>query len=238
MANPFFFRKLPEPIKNPLRQIRNWLSTKSNNPHNSCSPVIEKEIVLESLPNVPDLFCQYRQLLTYPEIERKPGGFFYRGKFYPDYLHVGGASFGILREAKKYCWGVGIDIGAGYWPYPGAIPVDLFRGPGYGKVVQDFNDNSLDYVFSSHCLEHIENWKPVLKSWIIKIKVGGILLLYLPHPDCEIWHPGSPFVGDGHKWIPFPENIRKELKEIGCDILAYDDGPDTMMSFFVCSRKL
>ena len=50
-----------------------------------------------------------------------------------------------------------VDIGAGLWPLPGAVAVDLERGVGSGLSIADFENVSLDYVFSSHCLEHIEN---------------------------------------------------------------------------------
>jgi len=115
--------------------------------------------------------------------------------------------------------------------------VNIWRGPGVGRTVVDFKDESLDYVFSSHCLEHIENWRDALSEWVRKLKPGGIIFLYLPHPDCAIWHPGSPFVGDGHKWIPTPEVIKQALRELGCEILSHDDGPDAMQSFYVCARK-
>jgi len=192
---------------------------------------------LESLPNCPDMFQGYRTLQEHPELERRQGGWVYKGRFYPDYLTVGGASHAILREALKSCRGQGVDVGAGLWPLPGAIPVDVCRGPGTGRSISDFENGSLDYVFSSHCLEHIGNWREVLAEWIKKLKPGGIVFLYLPHPDCAIWHPGSPFVGDGHKWIPAPEIIKPALQELGCEILHFDDGPDTMQSFYLCGQK-
>ncbi len=46
---------------------------------------------LETLPNAPDLFAIYRHLHEHPDLERAPGGWNYRGEFYPDYLTVGGA---------------------------------------------------------------------------------------------------------------------------------------------------
>ena len=192
---------------------------------------------LESLPNAPDLFRAYRYLYQHPDLERKPGGWFYKGEFYPDYLTVGGASYAIFRDALKFCQGQGIDVGAGLWPLPGAVPVDVWRGPGVGRNVADFEDGSLDYVFSSHCLEHIENWRKALSEWIKKLKPGGVIFLYLPHPDCAIWHPGSPFVGHGHKWIPTPEVIKQTLRELGCEIVQLGDGPDAMQSFYICERK-
>ncbi len=192
---------------------------------------------LESLRNTPDLFYIYRHLHEHPDLERKPGGWVYKGKFYPDYLTVGGASHGVFQEAPKFCRGFGIDIGAGLWPLPGAVPVDIWRGQGLGKSVSDFKDSSLDFIFSSHCLEHIENWRKALAEWIKKLRSNGTIFLYLPHPDCAIWHPNSPFVGDGHKWIPTQEIIKQTLREFECDIVYFDDGPDAMQSFSVCGRK-
>jgi hypothetical protein len=84
---------------------------------------------LETLPGCPDLFLVYRDLLQNPEVRRRPGGWEYRGTFYPDYLTVGGAGHAIFREALKYCRGKGIDVGAGLWPLPGATPIDIWRGP-------------------------------------------------------------------------------------------------------------
>ena len=192
---------------------------------------------LESLPDSPDLFRVYRVLYQHPDLERRPGGWIYKEKFYPDYLTVGGASHAIFQVAFKYCQGIGVDVGAGLWPLPRAIPVDIERGRGVDKAVSDFADNALDYVFSSHCLEHIGNWREVLTEWVKKIRPGGILFLYLPHPECAIWHPCSPFVGDGHKWVPTPGIIREAVLQLGCEVVGTDDGPDVMQSFYVCARK-
>ncbi len=192
---------------------------------------------LETLPDVPDLFRGYRSLITDQSLRRQPGGWIYKGKFYPDYLTVGGASHAIFHQALQFCVGCGIDVGAGLWPLPGAIPVDVWRGPGTGRRLDDFADHSLDYVFSSHCLEHIEDWQSALREWIGKLMPGGVIFLYLPHPDCAIWHPGSPFVGDGHKWIPRQKIVKQTLHTFSCQILNFDDGPDAMQSFYICGRK-
>ena len=212
------------PLKWPLRVLREIWHRLTTTP-------------LESLLNTPDLFHVYRYLSHNPNLRRKPGGWLYKERFYPDYLTVGGASHAILKEAVKFCRGSGIDMGAGLWPFPGADPVDICRGRGFGKSIFDFEDSSLDYVFSSHCLEHIKNWEETLSGWVRKLKPTGTIFLYLPHPDCAIWHPGSPFVGDGHKWIPTPEIVKQALMEIGCEILQFDDGPDAMQSFYVCGQR-
>jgi SAM-dependent methyltransferase len=183
------------------------------------------------------MFQSYRTLQEHPELERRQGGWVYTGKFYPDYLTVGGASYAIFREASRFCRGRGVDVGAGLWPLPDAAAVDISRGPGAGRSISDFEDGCLDYIFSSHCLEHVENWSETLAEWVRKLRCGGIIFLYLPHPDCAIWHPGSPFVGSGHKWIPTPEIIKSALQALNCRILGCDDGPDPMQSFYVCGQR-
>jgi SAM-dependent methyltransferase len=193
---------------------------------------------LESLPNAPELFHVYRSLIENRDVERKPGGWVFDQEFYPDYLTVGGASQAIFHVALKFCRGYGVDIGAGFWPLPGAMSVDLFRGPGLGKCISDFRDGELDYIFSSHCLEHISNWRETLDEWVRKLRDGGVVFLYLPHPECAIWHPGSPFVGDSHKWIPEPKILKQALNALSCTILEFHDGPDAMQSFYVCGQKV
>lgn len=191
---------------------------------------------LEDMPNCPDLFHDYRRLAVEPGLKRVLGGWEYEGKFYPDYITVGGACHVIFPTALKYCRGHGADVGAGFWPLPGSTPIDLSRGPGAGKTLDDIPDASLDYLFSSHCLEHIDAWEPALRTWLGKLKPGGVVFLYLPHPTCGIWRPGSPVVGDGHKWAPTPEIVAEALARLGATVVARDDGPDAMYSFHVCAR--
>ncbi len=220
-----FARLLPAPVRMPLGVLWKYLR------HITLPP-------LESLPDAPDLFHIYRCLQQQPDLERRPGGWLYQGKFYSDYLTVGGAGCAIFGKARKFCHGKGIDVGAAFWPLPGAIPVDMGRGRGLGRSASDYDDVSLDYVFSSHCLEHIDDWEEALAEWVRKIRPGGIIFLYLPHPECAIWHPGSPFVGDGHRWVPTPEILRDAVGQLGCEIVSVDEGPDAMQSFYVCGRKL
>lgn len=215
---------IPEPVKKPLRMVRDNLRRLRTTP-------------LEALPNAPDLFGVYRFLAERPDVERRPGGWLYKGKVYPDYLTVGGASCAIFRTALRHCRGRGIDVGAGLWPLPGATPVDVWRGPGAGKTIGEFAAGSLDFLFSSHCLEHIENWRAALAEWVSKVRPGGTVFLYLPHPECAIWERGSPFVGDEHKWSPTPEIVATAMKELECEVIERDDGPDGMYSFYVCGKK-
>jgi SAM-dependent methyltransferase len=192
-------------------------------------------VLLEEMPLAPGLFNYYRALIATGH-KRVKGGWEYDGKFYPDYLTVGGAIFGIVRTAKKYCSGTGVDIGASAWPFPGAVPIDPSYGPG-ATTISDIPPNSQDYVFSSHTLEHIADWQSALKEWISKVRPGGLLFIYLPHPDCGLWRKENPFMARHHAWVPTPQIVKEAITGSGCMIIDFDDGPDMMQSFFVCAKK-
>jgi len=192
--------------------------------------------LLEEMPDAPALFYIYRTLIAAGH-KRVPGGWIYENEIYPDYLTVGGNAFAIRRTALKYCIGKGIDIGAAFWPLPGSTPIDTEQGPGTVNRIEDIPENSQDYVFSSHCLEHIENWNEALDIWIGKIKNGGVIFLYLPHPTCKLWHVSNPCMSGIHAWVPAPEIIRAALLKRGLTIIDSDDGPDHFYSFYICAKK-
>ncbi|MFA4981714.1 MAG: methyltransferase domain-containing protein [Candidatus Omnitrophota bacterium] len=160
----------------------------------------------------------------------------YKGDLYPEYLNKGNASSFIVDKAKQYCIGKGIDIGADAWPLPGAIPI-LNEEHQNAYKLDNFPDNSLDYVFSSHCLEHLDKWQAALKLWIKKIKQQGILFLYLPHKSMKMWNRGGPWVGYGHKWIPTAEVVNKFLKKNGMEIIEYNPSKDKYWSFHIVAKK-
>lgn len=191
---------------------------------------------LENFKDSPDYFRIYRSFESCLEMQRFPGGWIYKGRKYPDYLFVGGASYAIFHKASEMLKGYGIDIGAGYWKLPGSISVDPYRGK-IRRNLSGFKEESLDYIFSSHCLEHILNWKDELRKWLKLLKRNGRLFLYLPHPKCMIWRPGAPGIGEGHKWIPKPEVIKQSLQKLGCKVINFDDNPDAMQSFYICVAK-
>jgi SAM-dependent methyltransferase len=109
----------------------------------------------------------------------------YKGALYPEYLKTGNACSFILPTALEFCKGNGLDVGAGKWPLPGSIPIELKDG---GNAM-DLPDGQFDYIFSSHCLEHLENPIVALEHWKSRLCFGGTLFLYLPHPDMKYWLP-------------------------------------------------
>lgn len=88
----------------------------------------------------------------------------------------------------KYMWGNGLDIGfSGYEPnvvsiLAGAIGVDKDY-PGYDGKTLPFSDNSQQFVYSSHCLEHIADYEQAIKEWFRVVKSGGYIITVVPHRD-------------------------------------------------------
>lgn len=92
----------------------------------------------------------------------------------------------------KYCKGHGIDIGCGDDPLQDEMITELVKYDqnqipdcviGNAETLSEFPDCSFDFVYSSHCLEHIKDYKNALCNWFRVLKVGGFLILLLPHRD-------------------------------------------------------
>lgn len=185
----------------------------------------------------PALVCAVRRRAVRP-VERHGERFYaYKGELYPAYLHEGNAGAFIREKALSYCQGTGIDVGANEWPFPGAVAIDDTPAENALKLDR-FQDASLDFVFSSHCLEHIAEWQTALKLWVSKIKPGGVLFLYLPHESMLLWQPRGPWVGGAHKWSPSHGVVTQFLTEHGMEIVESNSGRDGYWSFHVCARKL
>lgn len=134
--------------------------------------------------------------------------FEYKGRLYPEYIRNGNACRFILPMAQEFCQGRGLDVGAGKWPLPGAIPVDLTDG---GDAMA-LPEGLFNYILSSHCLEHLPNPVAAIEHWKSRLVPGGVLFLYLPHPDMEYWLPQNNRK-HLHQWRP--EDIKRLLIDLG-----------------------
>ena len=95
--------------------------------------------------------------------------------------------------------GDGIDIGCGLDPVlPNAMPFDLAHGD--ANDISRYVQRQFDFVYSSHCLEHMRDAKAALRQWWDLVKPGGVLFLIVPDEDLYeqgVWP--SRFNRD-HKW--------------------------------------
>ena len=113
----------------------------------------------------------------------------FKKRKYPLFQAKGFAAQFAIPFALHVCHGTGYDIGCmkKEWAFPGAIPIDKAFDEGYDAM--NLPQKNVDYIFSSHALEHIENWVDVLDYWTEILKPGGVLFLYLPHYNQEYWRP-------------------------------------------------
>jgi SAM-dependent methyltransferase len=89
-----------------------------------------------------------------------------------------------LRENffNTFCQGNGLDIGfGGDLILPNAKGWDFEHGD--AQYLYGLEENSFNYVYSSHTLEHVSDSAITLKNWYRVLKSGGYLILYLPHRD-------------------------------------------------------
>ena len=134
--------------------------------------------------------------------------FEYRGAKYPEYLKHGNAMQYIAPVAAQFCRGHGLDVGAGKWPLPGAQPVEHANG---GDALA-LPEGAFDFVFSSHCLEHLADPVAALEHWRSRLRPGGVLFLYLPHPDMRYWRPQ---LCRKHRHIFWPRDTAEMLTDLG-----------------------
>lgn len=87
-----------------------------------------------------------------------------------------------LGHFDKYLKGHGIDIGAGSDPLVinnGSVRSwDLVDGD--GTFLDGVADSSFDFVYSSHCLEHLQHPFLALENWSRVLKSGGYLYIVVP----------------------------------------------------------
>jgi SAM-dependent methyltransferase len=112
----------------------------------------------------------------------------FKETLYPQFQSEGFASQFAIPFAKHFCFGEGYDIGCNReeWKFPGSEAIDPILNQ-YDAL--NLPDKSVNYIFSSHCLEHLPNWVETLDYWIQHLKNEGVLFLYLPHFDQEYWRP-------------------------------------------------
>lgn len=148
-----------------------------------------------------------------------PRFYTYRGKLYPDYIRHWRAGRFVFEFAKEFCKGKGLDIGGDpdrNCVFPTARAINLSIKDAYHAMnlprIDPRTDELYDYIFSSMCLEHLDDPIKALEYWKENLRPGGTLFLYLPHPAMEYWRPVNL---PKHKHLFFPEDVVLALQRLG-----------------------
>lgn len=157
----------------------------------------------------------------------------FKDKKYPSFQAIGNASQFAIPFAKHICKGEGYDIGCmkKEWSFPGSRPIDLSFNDGFHAT--NLPEKNVDYIFSSHCLEHILDWVSVMDYWYDTLKVGGTLFLYLPDYSQEYWRPWN---NRKHFNILTPTIVKDYMEDKGYKNV-FVSGIDLNNSFMVFGEK-
>jgi len=147
----------------------------------------------------------------------------------------------------KVLRGTGIDIGAGSDPvFPGVRVFDMADGDA-NEASKHVHDR-FDYVYASHCLEHMHDPRKTAHDWWKLVKPGGHLYVTVPDEDLyeqgvfpsrfnpdhkatftvsktHSWSPLSVNVLDLARSLPGGEVVRVALQDLGYDRRLATFGP-------------
>jgi SAM-dependent methyltransferase len=157
------------------------------------------------------------------------------GVEYPLFQAKGFASKFAFPFALEVCKGIGYDIGCNRdeWKLPGAIGIDPILNEKYNahKLPEGVK---VDYIFSSHCLEHLDNWVDAVEYWASKLRDGGVLFLYLPDYSQIYWRPWN---NRKHKNIFNQQMLVDFLKDKLLFKKVFASGVDLNNSFMIIGEK-
>lgn len=108
-----------------------------------------------------------------------------------------------LRERwfSRFLVGNGVDIGCGEDP---VTPECARWDAALGNDAHDLT-GEYDWIYSSHCLEHLERPEDALRSWWFCLRPGGIMVVCVPHRDLYEKRLDLPSRWNGdhkHFWLP------------------------------------
>lgn len=155
---------------------------------------------------------------------------------------------------KEATTGRGIDIGCGPDPVtPDARRFDLEDGD--ANVASQFVKEQFDFVYSSHCLEHMHDPHATILDWWKLVKPGGYLFIMVPDEDlyeqgvfpsrsntdhkatftiskAKSWSPKSVNVLDLGLSLPGGKIISLQLQDRGYDrrLMSFGSKPASLFS--------
>jgi len=141
------------------------------------------------------------------------------------------------RFANRWFVGAGLDVGAGTDSL--ALYAELFprisnivvydEAQGNAQLLDNVEDDSFDFLYSSHCLEHLDDPFQALTNWIRVVRPGGHLVVNVPDEDLYeqgIWpsrynigHKTTWTIDKEESWSPVSINVIDLVRRFRGDAL-------------------
>jgi hypothetical protein len=162
----------------------------------------------------------------------------HNGNIYPAFQATGNAMKFALPFFQQVAAGYGCDVGCNRaeWAYVDkdgkpALMIDPVIDKEFDAL--HLPPGKFDYITSSHMLEHVDRYVDVLDYWHSKLKVGGVLCLYLPSDEQSYWLPWS---NRKHIHAFNPKLMAKYFNDNEWSI-GFISGIDLNHSFMVIAEK-
>ena len=138
----------------------------------------------------------------------------------------------LTEQELRYLSGRGLDIGCGTDPV--RVEVERFDVEhGDANRISSFVTDleSFDYVFSSHCLEHMHDARIALAEWWKLVRPGGVMIVIVPDEDLYeqgYWpslfnsdHKLSFTIAKQASWSPVSNNLADLARDLaGAELLS------------------
>lgn len=138
----------------------------------------------------------------------------------------------LTDEELRYLTGRGIDIGCGPDPVrPDVVRFDIEHGDA-NRITAFVNEpEGFDYVFSSHCLEHMSDADGAIQEWWKLLKPGGVMVVIVPDEDLyeqgywpSLFNPDHKFtftISKDASWSPVSRNLATMMQQLpGADPIS------------------
>ena len=153
-------------------------------------------------------------------------------------LHAQARRIADGEFAARYFVGEGVDFGGGgeclsqfaeHYPRMTVChPFDMEMGHGDAQTTDTFPPETLDFIHSSHLLEHVRDPWVTIAHWLTLLKPGGYLVSIVPDEDMYeqgIWpprfnndHKHTFCISKASSWSPVSIPLAEMLPDFGCTI--------------------
>jgi SAM-dependent methyltransferase len=140
------------------------------------------------------------------------------------------------RFSNRWLVGRGLDIGGGSDSlalyaslFPRIASVTVYdQEQGDAQYLRNVQDDSFDFVYSAHCLEHMVDPRIAIRHWLRVVRPGGHLVITVPDEDLYEQGVWPSTFNDDHKhtftvfkqtsWSPVSINILDLLRGFDSEV--------------------